>query len=586
MKYSFKIASITFITTLVLFALIGIVGSDVSDLAYIVGSLVISLLVSVVTYLFVSLYLHFFVRNNEIPLAIPQTQNPSTPSIPRSNRHILKVIFIVVIVMIPVIIFISSNSRDNISSDIEIQNESLPEFNFKIRNAQKVFGLKGQVANEGIGFNGDFYLVTIDGQNKSVYKLREGSAKRVIGLPDQFYAIEFKPVEKGLVVIVWTTEAKNVNYYLITDTTATKITNNYPPELYVDKVFGNGKIKVGLTDNNSEKKISFLDKGKLFGYIDIHNIKYPDILVVNDAVLTNTIIPQTYIASEREFPTRDGKCGYKIYYLNDQNPSLQEIQTTQNLEIKNICNYLVIDKTLWFTTRTNDAAELWKLNKRIATKVGSISLDDVKYYDNDATAYNFKIAPRLEAIDNIVMVNTGKNRYVLDGDKLKHVQNIAFEKVGSSGQLIARIKDYLFAGCSDADFARFRLCKYDLSEIPVQEKYIGTIDRVFISPYKSLYDDQYYITGVTELATTKYYHLNVDKLTRVNKEVTTIIYPNKYNESNHIDFIRKGLIDRYQIPNQYQFSEYETGSDAGGSYYLAGIKGTYIFDELYYLPKD
>lgn len=585
MKYSIKIALITFITILVIFVLIGIVGSGMSDLAFILGSLIISLLVSMTTYLFVSLYLHFFPRNTEIAMAIPQSQNPYAPSIPGTNRHILRVI-VIMIIIIPIIVFISSNPRQNISPDIKLQSESLPEFNIKIRDAQKVDGLKGQVTADSISFGGDFYLVTIDGQNKLVYKLKGGNATRVNGLPDQFYALKFKPVEKGLIVIIWPTEAKNVNYYLIKDTTATKITSNYPPELSVDKIFGNGKVKVGLTDNDLEKKIFFLDSSTLFNSIDIHNIKYPDIIVTNDDLLINTIIPQTYIASGREFSTRDRECGYKIYYLDDQNPSLQEIQTTQNMKIENVCHYLVVDKTLWFTTRINDAAALWKLNKNVATKVDNIMLDDVKYYDSDTTAYNFKVAPSLETIDNVLMVNTGRNRYVLDGDKLKHVQNIAFGTVSDSGKIIAHIKDYFFAGCSDASFGRFRLCKYDLKENPIQERYIGTIDRVFIAQYKSLYDDEYYIVGNTELAKTKYYHLYEDKLTQVNKEINAIIYPNSYTEGDHIDIIRKGLIDRYQIPNQYKFSEYEIGSDADGAYYPASIKDAKTSYVIFYLPKD
>lgn len=586
MKYSTKIALTTFITTLAFFVLIGIVSGGVLEIEFIVGSLVISLLVSIVMYLIVSLYLHFFARNSKIPQTTPQSQNPSMSSIPGENRHILRVRFIAIIIVPIIIIFISSNLLQNTSTDIKLQNESLPELNIKIREAQKVYDLKGQVSYDSISFGGDLYLATVDGQNKFVYKLRGGNATRISGLPDQFYALKFKPAEQGLIVIVWPTEAKNVKYYLIRDTTATKITSNYPPELSVDKIFGNGKVKVGLTDNDLEKKIYFFNSSTLFDSIDIHKIKYPDIIVTNNDLLANAIIPQTYIVSGSEFSTRDSECTHKIYYIDDKNPSLREIQTTQNMKIENICHYLVVDKRLWFTTRVNDTAVLWKLNNKIATKIDNIVLDDAQYYDNDATAYNFKIAPSLEIIDNVAMVNTGRNRYVVDGDKLKHVQNIAFGTTGYSGMIIAHIKDYLFAGCSDSGFGRFRLCKYDLKEDPIQEKYIGTIDRAFISQYKSLYDDEYYIVGSTELATTKYYHLYEDKLTRVNKEINVIINPNRYTKGGHIDIIRKGLIDRYQIPNQYKFSEYEIGSDADGAYYPASMNDAETPYVVFYLPKE
>jgi hypothetical protein len=325
----------------------------------------------------------------------------------------------------------------------------LPEFNIHTESPRKVTGVIGQLTNSKIEFSGSVFVVSTDNIKKYLYKLSDATATQITGLPESFFASEFIPTLKGLVVIVWPTEDKKVDYYLIKNVSATKITKDYPGELLADKVFGSGKVKVSLKDNNSEKKIYFFNSNELFNTIDINQIKHPKIVIADDDLVMNSLIPQTYIFSYGEFSSKDGECNSKVFYIDDKNTALQEIRSSdQKSKIENVCNYVVLNKTLWFVTRGDMSATVWKAQNSYATKVAEVKLDDANYYDNEGNKFIAKIGPELETIDTLLMVNTGRNRYLLDQNLLKHIQNISFASVSDSGQIIAYMEPYFFAGCS------------------------------------------------------------------------------------------------------------------------------------------
>lgn len=584
MNKSLRTLIISFFVILTLFVLFGLLGQSLLGQSftwsYILGSLIISTFLSIISFAISKIFYNIkakWVKSkaNQI-LPTPPTADEIVNS--KKLNLSIKISILLILLLVFVGIFkILPRSGDRAI----ITKEAIPKINIITKSPAKVDGIKGvPTIFSGVSFDSSTFIVTFDNGVFYVYRLKGGKSNLIQGLPSTFYSYKFYPTGKGLFFMLWPSENSQADIYLIKDDKAVKVLQDYPGELYLDKIFGDGEVKIGLIDNDNEKKLYFLKDSELFNPIDIHQIKYPEIVIVDNVVHTNSIIPITYLIFESG----------GIFFINDQNTSLQNVYSDSGTKIEGVWSYNVFKNALWIITQDDEKGLLWKLDKDKATFVTDFSLDYAYYDSSSGKPYPEKIIPEIEIVNDLLIVNTGRNRYLLDENKLRHIHNIKYGYVRSG--VLAQINDSLYAACSDSSYDNFRICQYNLKQDPIEEKYIGTIRRNYITSYKSVYDGQYYIEGSSYFMRTKYYHLTDGRLAEVDSDIRIILA----NESKFIlrgdgyttiDLIREGEVIRYQIPKKNIFFFNSLGSDEGGVYYTVYKKGkgTSTFLDIYYLSK-